>query len=115
LPKGHPLVAEYEHSCPACGMTFIGDRRRIWCSNACRQRGFHMRRDWPDQAPIVFRRRLSPFVIVHRCPGCDAHHLGPAHCDACDTDCNPIGPGAPCPHCKRPVAVVEIMPDVPLL
>jgi len=45
-------------SCPACGLTFRGDSRRIWCSDACRQRGFRLRRTAPDEAPIVFPRRL---------------------------------------------------------
>lgn len=114
MPERLP-PAQYERTCPSCGLTFVGDRRRIWCSNACRQEGFRLRRDWPDQAAIVFRRRLSPAVTVHRCRKCGTRYLGQDYCKDCDTLCNPIGPGGPCPHCHQPVAIVEVMPVPPVL
>ena len=106
---------QFEKQCPACGLTFLGDRRRIWCSRGCRQKGFHMRRDWPEQAPIVFRRRLSPAVTVFRCPACGTRALGQDTCPACATPSNSLGPGGPCPHCSQPVAVVDVMPVLPVI
>jgi hypothetical protein len=47
-----------ERFCPACGRSFVSDRRRIWCSDACRQCGFRLRRQPADEAPLLLPRRL---------------------------------------------------------
>lgn len=101
-----------ERSCPACGLTFLGDSRRIWCSDACRQRGFRLRRSAPDEAPIIFPRRLPKSVIVYQCPDCDARYLGEQRCESCGTFCRRLGPGAPCPHCDEAVAVADLLAGV---
>ena len=102
--------APLEHSCPACGLTFVGDSRRVWCSDACRQRGFRLRRSRPDEAPSVFPRRLPKDLIVYQCPQCEARYLGEQRCDDCQVFCRRLGPGGLCPHCDEPVAVVDLAP-----
>lgn len=101
-----------EHSCPACGLTFVGDSRRVWCSDACRQRGFRLRRSGPDETPILFPRRLRlpKDLIVYQCPQCEARYLGEQRCDDCQVFCRRLGPGGLCPHCAEPVAVVDVAP-----
>ena len=100
-----------ERSCPACGLSFVADSRRRWCSAACRQRGFRLRRTAPDEAPIVFPRRLPMSVIVYQCSQCEARYLGEQRCPTCGTFCHRLGPGAECPHCNEPVAISDITPS----
>jgi hypothetical protein len=91
----------------------MGDSRRIWCSDACRQRGFRLRRTAPDEAPIIFARHLPKSVIVYQCSECDARYLGQQRCPDCGVFCKRLGPGDLCPHCTEPVAMVDVQPRVP--
>ena len=102
--------SQVERSCPACGLTFLGDSRRIWCSDACRQRGFRLRWSAPDEAPIIFPRRLPKDTVVYQCPACDQRYLGTQRCESCGTFCRRLGPGGPCPHCDEAVAVADLVP-----
>ena len=68
-----------------CGRAFVSDRRRIWCSDACRQRGFRLRRQPADAAPLMLPRRLPKAVIVYICPECDTRYLGVQRCEDCGT------------------------------
>ena len=98
-----------ERSCPSCGRTFVADRRRIWCSDACRQHGFRLRRQPADEAPLMLPRRLPKTVVVYICPTCETRYLGTQRCEDCGTFCRRLGPGASCPHCDEPVAVADLV------
>jgi hypothetical protein len=100
-----------ERSCPGCGRTFISDHRRIWCSDACRQRGFRLRLQPPDEAAPLLPRRLPKHAIVYQCPLCDERYLGLQRCESCGTFCRRLGPGGPCPHCDEAVAVTDLVAD----
>ncbi len=98
-----------ERSCPGCGRRFVSDRRRIWCSDACRQRGFRLRRQPADEAPLLLPRRLPKDVIVYICPECETRYLGAQRCENCGVFCRRLGPGAPCPHCDEPVVLSDLV------
>jgi hypothetical protein len=98
-------------SCPGCGRSFAADRRRIWCSDACRQRGFRLRRQPANEAPLLLPRRLPKDVIVYVCPECETRYLGTQRCENCGAFCRRLGPGAPCPHCDEPVALSDLVTE----
>lgn len=99
-----------ERACPACGLTFVADRRRIWCSDACRQRGFRLRHQPPDQVQLLLLRRPPKAAAVYQCPECETRYLGSQRCPDCGIFCRRLpGPGGLCPHCSEPVALSDLV------
>ena len=91
--------------CPHCGSRFTPVGRRRWCSDACRQSAWRVRRAAP--------RPTQPAKIdtVYECPQCLTRYLGEQRCADCNTWCRRLGPGAPCPHCQDLVAVQDLVAD----
>jgi hypothetical protein len=110
---GNGTAPPPERFCPGCGRSFVSDRRRIWCSDACRQRGFRLRRQPADEAPLLLPRRLPKDAIVYVCPECEPRYLGAQRGEGCGTFCRRLGPGAPCPHCDEPVALSDLVTTAP--
>jgi len=108
------LTIQSTHSCPACGLTFTRDdrsgRQRIWCSAACRQRGYRLRNRPPADSVVVLPKALLKAEVVYECPECEARYLATQRCDECNVFCRRVGPGGPCPHCDDPVAVTDLIP-----
>jgi ribosomal protein L37AE/L43A len=106
------LTLHPERSCPACGLTFVADRRlsSIWCSDACRQRGFRLRHQPPDQVQVLLLRRSPKTAVVYQCPECETRYLGSQRCPDCGVFCRRRpGPGGLCPHCDEPVALSDLV------
>lgn len=99
-----------ERSCPACGLTLVADRRRVWCSDACRQRGFRLRHQPPDLVQVLLLRRTPKTAAVYECPQCQTRYIGSQRCPDCGIFCRPLhGPGGRCPHCDEPVALSDLV------
>jgi hypothetical protein len=108
------LTIQSTRSCPACGLTFTSGersgRQRIWCSAACRQRGYRLRNQPPADPVVVLPKPPLKAEVVYECPECEARYLGIQRCDECNVFARRVGPGAPCPHCNEPVAVADLIP-----
>lgn len=50
--------------------------RKMYCSDACRQPGFHRRQRPSDELSLGLPRRLPTSAIVYQCPECDTRFLG---------------------------------------
>lgn len=113
--RNDSVTIHNELSCPACGLTFIPKvgpgRSRVWCSDACRQRGYRLRRQPPADLVVVLSVTLPKTVVVYQCPECEARYIGVQRCQECNLFCSRLGPGGPCPHCDEPVAVTDLIPD----
>lgn len=92
--------------CPVCNRAFDASGRRRYCSDACKQKAW---RDQRAQPPLT--RRPPPIDTVYLCPQCDARYLGERRCPDCHLFTRSLGPGAPCPHCDEPIALVDIITD----
>lgn len=91
--------------CPQCGSRFTPLGRRRWCSDACRQSAWRLRRAAP--------RPTQPAKIdtVYECPQCQTATWAPNAA----TTATP-GPAAsdradPAPHCDDIVAVIDLVAD----
>ena len=58
--------------CRACGRTFPVQGRKTYCDDACRQRGFRLRRRPSDEIGLGLATRLPKTAIVYQCPECEA-------------------------------------------
>ncbi len=93
--------------CPVCDHAFHPHGRQRVCSSACRQALWRQRH--PTPGPEVPAR--SPVAqTVYECPTCATRLLGEQRCPDCQVFCRRIGPGAACPHCEEPVAVIDLLP-----
>ena len=93
-------------TCGVCGGSLPPGRARRWCSDACRQAAFRIRRAAPRPALPV---RTD---TVYECPNCEARYLGEQRCEDCNCWCRRLGPGGPCPHCDELVVLGDLLrPD----
>lgn len=104
------VTSRHERSCPCCGLTFIADRRRVWCSNACRQRGYRLRCQPPADTAVVLPIPLPKTAVIYECPECEARYVGIQRCDECNVFCRRLGAGGSCPHCDEAVMVTDLIP-----
>ena len=92
-------------ACGQCGTRFTASGRRQWCSDACRQTAWRRRQAAP--------RPTLPAKVdtIYQCPHCETRYLGEQRCPDCNTWCQRLGPGGPCPHCDELVAVSDLIAD----
>jgi predicted nucleic acid-binding Zn ribbon protein len=107
--RNDPRPSADHRSCRACGRSFAVQGRQVWCSDACRQRGFRLRQRQPDERFLDLATRLPKTVIVYQCPECEARFLGQQRCDDCGIFCRRLGPGGHCPYCDEAVAVTDLL------
>lgn len=93
-------------SCGVCGGPLPAGRARRWCSDACRQAAFRIRRAAPAPA------QPAKADMVYVCPDCEVRYLGSQRCEDCNRWCRRLGPGGPCPHCDELVVLDDFLrPD----
>ncbi len=92
--------------CPVCASAFAASGRRRYCSDACKQRAWRDQRAEPRPSG-----RVAPAETVYACPSCDTRYLGQRRCPDCNLFTTSLGPGAPCPHCDEPIALIDVIPD----
>jgi predicted nucleic acid-binding Zn ribbon protein len=96
-------------ACPVCQGRFIPNRRRLFCSDACRAAAYRRRRDQGRTSivvPVALPRRP---ITVYECDSCGERALGNQRCDPCGTFMRRIGIGGCCPSCDEPIAVAELV------
>jgi hypothetical protein len=100
-------------ACEHCGKAFDASGRRLYCSNACRQRAFRARRGTP---PLPARLKRAPKDgTVYSCPDCGTRYLGVQRCENRDRFCRRLGAGGPCPCCDEPVALKDLLEGVTIM
>jgi hypothetical protein len=101
--------------CPICETGTVPPRAR-YCSDACKQRAFRLRRTaaaspaFADLAILPRRRQALVAHTVYECPTCETRLLGARRCPDCHVFCRRLGLGGPCPHCDEPVLLADILP-----
>jgi hypothetical protein len=60
-----------------------------------------------DEIHLGLTKRLPTTSIVYQCPECEARLLGQQRCDDCGVFARRLGPGAACPYCDEPVAIID--------
>jgi hypothetical protein len=101
--------------CPICQTGPIPPRAR-YCSDACKQRAYRLRRtavappDLTKRAATPRHRQALIAHTVYECPACETRLLGTQRCPDCHVFCRRLGLGGPCPHCDEPVLLADILP-----
>jgi hypothetical protein len=99
--------------CPVC-TTPTRSTRAAYCSDACKQRAYRLRRPGPpsvDPTPPVAARTRRPASTIYECSTCGERLLGEWRCPECNRFCRALGPGGPCPHCDEPVLLADLLPE----
>lgn len=101
--------------CPVCQTGTVPARAR-YCSDACKQRAYRLRRAASVPADLTVRAvaprsRLALVVhTVYECPSCETRLLGEQRCPDCHVFCRRLGLGGSCPHCDEPILVADLLP-----
>jgi hypothetical protein len=102
-------------TCPVCGHPFVASGRARYCSRACQQRAYRLRRV-PAVSDLVAgwatQLRQSGALLaqtVYVCPSCEQRYLGDRRCDECNLFCRNLGPGGSCAGCDEIVTVAELL------
>ena len=112
---GSQASGSSSRTCPVCGTSVNTSARARYCSRACRQRGYRLRRvPAGDEvlANLATRLRRSQAIVdhtVYECPRCDERYLGERRCDGCNLMCRNLGLGGRCLHCDDILLVSELM------
>ena len=100
--------------CLVCA-TPLPSRRARYCSAACKQRAFRLRRaefaDLDDGRVRVALRRQGLLVAhtVYECPACGERFVGERRCSTCNVFCRALGLGGVCQECEQPLLLTELL------
>jgi len=89
--------------CPTCGSAFQPRGRQRFCSGACRQHAYRRRTGQRETTTPA-----ATLAIIYECGNCGNRLLGEQRCPDCNTFCQRLGPGGPCPHCDEPILLAEL-------
>lgn len=101
--------------CPICGLRFQPAGRGRYCSSACRQRAWRLRRGESVRGHLaeltasLRRDRRLVDQTVYQCVSCGQRYLGQWRCPDCNLMCRRLGLGGYCPDCDQPVAVADLI------
>ncbi len=101
-------------SCAVCSRT-VPSRKARYCSRACQQRAYRLRRDpttAPDEGALrqALRRRSALTAhTIYECPTCQARFLGERRCEDCNRFCRALGLGGRCPDCDAPILLSDLL------
>jgi hypothetical protein len=113
--EGAPRLPDRDRICPVCERPFVAAGRAVYCSRACQQRAYRLRRTpasvgllagW--KAELVQRSALLA-QTVYECPACEQRYLGSRRCDECRLFCRNLGLGGACAACDEIVTVAELL------
>ena len=101
--------------CPMCD-TPRSSRRGQYCSAACRQRAFRLRRlttpSLVDEQRIRRELRRRGALVAHtvyECSICGERRVGVRRCPQDQVFCRALGPGGHCPDCEQPVLLADLL------
>ena len=101
--------------CLVCERPFTASGRARYCSRACQQRAYRLRRA-PAPSDLVagwaaqLKERGALLVqTVYECSACEQRYLGSRRCDECQLFCRNLGPGGTCTSCDEIITVAELL------
>jgi hypothetical protein len=112
--RSEPPTARSEPRCLVC-TTSLPARRARYCSDACKQRAYRLRRidvTATDAALLATElKRLGELVAhtIYECPDCGERFMAEQRCPDCHRFCRKLGLGGCCPDCQQPVLLVELL------
>jgi hypothetical protein len=89
--------------------------RATFCSVACKQRAFRLRRQQvavPEVSAVRQQLKRQQQVVAHtvyECPGCQERLLGERRCPSCQLFCRALGVGGHCPECEQPILLADLL------
>jgi hypothetical protein len=101
--------------CTICQTNAVPARAR-YCSDACKQRAYRLRRAAVGSPMLTDRiapprsRPARTAHTVYECPACETRLLGEQRCPDCHVFCRRLGLGGSCPHCDEPILLAELLP-----
>ncbi len=101
-------------ACPMCAAP-LPSRRATYCSVACEQLAFRLRRQrsaTPNVALVrqqLKRQRLLAAHTIYECPSCGERSLGEQRCSTCQLFCRALGLGGSCPECGTLILLAELI------
>jgi hypothetical protein len=107
-------TARSEPRCLVC-TTSLPSRRARYCSDACKQRAYRLRRidvTATDAEPLATElKRLGELLAhtIYACPDCGERSVAERRCPDCHRFCRKLGLGACCPDCQQPVLLAELL------
>jgi len=110
-----PTNLPSDQACPICQTGTVPARAR-YCSDACKQRAYRLRRLDPTPADLTTltanlrRRRALRSAQLYECGDCGERRLGEPRCPDCHRFGRAIGLGGLCPHCDEPVLLTDLLP-----
>ena len=111
---GSGLSTDSEPRCLVC-MTTLSSRRASYCSDACKQRAYRLRRidvTATDAELLATElKRLGELVAqtIYECPDCGERFVAERRCPDCHRFCRKLGLGGCCPDCQQPVLLAELL------
>jgi len=100
--------------CVVCGQP-VPRRQARYCSRACQQRAYRLRRapTTPAEDPALRRdlRRRQTLIAhtVYECPVCEERFLGERRCPDCNRFCRALGLGGRCHECDVPILLSDLL------
>jgi hypothetical protein len=101
-------------TCPM-GNTVLTNSRATFCSVACTQRAFRLRRQQPALPAVAAirhqlkRQHLLVAHTVYECPSCEERLVGERRCPACQLFCRALDVGGHCPACDQPILLSDLL------
>jgi hypothetical protein len=109
------VPAGRDRQCPICEQRFTVSGRARYCSRACQQRAYRLRRG-PLHSELVDgwaaqlkERGTLAAQTVYECSACEQRYLGSRRCDECQLFCRNLGLGGLCASCDEIVTVAELL------
>jgi hypothetical protein len=119
MNTSHPVRDGWRDGSPAgqclvCNRA-VPSRKARYCSRACQQRAYRLRRDAattleePNLRQDLRRRRTLAAHTIYECPACQERFLGERRCPDCHRFCRALGLGGPCPECDTPILLSDLL------
>ena len=95
----------------------LSSTRSIYCSAACKQLAFRLRRrrqTIPEVSIVrtqLKRQRLLVEHTIYECPSCEERFIGERRCPSCQLFCRALGVGGQCPECDRAILLTELIDE----
>jgi len=99
--------------CLMCGGPRPSTRAR-YCTRACQQRSYRLRRQTPtadltNVRKALQRRKALVAHTIYECGGCGERFLGERRCGDCNLFARAVGVGGSCPECDAPLLLEDLL------